>query len=260
MFKSFTKTWHSKPYPSISPSHPALSATDKVVFITGGGSGIGKATAIAFAQADAKAIAIFGRRVDRLKSAAEEIRKANAKGSTNVVYEAVDLSQRAAVERAFASAIDKIGGGKVDVFISNAGVATTYGTISGYDEKDFYKGFELNVGSAFNAISAILPSLTPGAKVLNITSGIAHIDAVPNLWVYAMTKAATTKMFDYLQAEHLELDVFNVQPGVVSTELNAGGAFDGQDDGKCDTFSFLRYDPRVGVILSIFCWLTVQFN
>lgn len=50
MFKSFTKTWHNKPYPRIAPSRPELKAAGKVVFITGGGSGIGKATAIAFGE------------------------------------------------------------------------------------------------------------------------------------------------------------------------------------------------------------------
>jgi threonine dehydrogenase-like Zn-dependent dehydrogenase len=100
-FKSITKTWHNAPYPQISPLRPELQVTDKVVFITGGGTGIGKATALAYAQAGAKCIAIFGRRVDKLSAAAEEIRKANPNGTTTVVYEGVDLSQRAAVDAAF---------------------------------------------------------------------------------------------------------------------------------------------------------------
>ena len=239
MFKSFTKTWHSKPYPQISPTRPELGAAGKVVFITGGGTGIGKATAIAFAQAGAKAVAIFGRRVDRLKSAAEDIRNASPEGTTIVVFESVDLSQRAAVDAAFASAVNQVGGAKIDVFISNAGILPPPGPVAGYDEKDFYKGLELNMGSAFNAIGAMLPLLAPKATVLNITSGIAHIDVVPDVWVYAATKAANTKMFDYLQAENPDLRVINVQPGVVTTELNSGAGIAGQDESKQITFDFL---------------------
>ncbi|RMZ83010.1 hypothetical protein DV737_g1768, partial [Chaetothyriales sp. CBS 132003] len=256
MFKSFTKTWHNKPYPQISPGRPELSAAGKIVFITGGGTGIGKATAIAFAQAGAKAIAIFGRRVDRLKSAAEEIRNANPKGTTSVVFEAVNLSQRAAVDTAFASAVDKVGRAKVDVFISNAAILPTAGPVAPYEEKDLYKGLELNIGSAFNAIGAVFPLLAPGAKVLNISSGIGHIDVVPGLWLYAMTKAATTKMFDYFQAENPDLHVFNVQPGVVTTELNSGSGFDGQDDVELPgQFHVWLASPEAEFLKGKFVWV-----
>ncbi|GKU08960.1 unnamed protein product, partial [Fusarium langsethiae] len=70
---SFTKAWHSKPYSSIDPSRPEISAAGKFIAITGGGTGIGKSIAIAFAQAGASTIAILGRRLDRLETAANEI-------------------------------------------------------------------------------------------------------------------------------------------------------------------------------------------
>ncbi|KAI1044134.1 hypothetical protein LB505_010555 [Fusarium chuoi] len=79
-FVSFTKTWHNKPYPSIDPTRPELSAAGKFVAITGGGTGIGRSIAIAFAQAGASTVAILGRRLDRLEIAAAEI--AEASGAT----------------------------------------------------------------------------------------------------------------------------------------------------------------------------------
>jgi NAD(P)-dependent dehydrogenase (short-subunit alcohol dehydrogenase family) len=237
-FKSFTKTWHNKPYPQISPTRPGLEVIGKVVFITGGGSGIGKATAIAFAQAGAKAIAIFGRRVERLKSAADEIRKAGL-SDTRVVFEGVDLTQRAAVDAAFSSAVKQVDRAKIDIFISNAGILTPPGTVGGYDEKEFYKGIELIMGSAFNAIGMALPLLAPKAKVFNISSAIAHTDFVPDVWLYSATKAANIKMFDYLQIENPDLHVVNVQPGVVATEINPG--VEGQDESKQSSFCFSRF-------------------
>lgn len=233
-FKSFTKTWHIKPYPQISPERPELSAAGKIVFITGGGTGIGKATAIAFAQAGAKGIAIFGRRIERLRSAADEIRKANPAGTTQVVFESVDLSKRAAVDAGFASALEQLGvkGKGIDVLVSNAGMMPKIGPVTGYDEAEFQKGLEMNSGSSFNTVQAMMPLLAADATVLNISSGIAHIEPVPQIWLYAATKLANAKMFDYLQSEHPNLRIINVQPGVVTSELNMESGFPGQDDGK----------------------------
>jgi NAD(P)-dependent dehydrogenase (short-subunit alcohol dehydrogenase family) len=230
IFPSFTKTWHNKPYAQISPVRPELSAAGKVVFVTGGATGIGLATSIAFAQAGAKTIAIFGRRADKLKLAAEEIRKANTNGTTQVICERVDLSQREAVDAAFTRATNQAGGNKVNVFISNAGVFPAPGPVSTYSEQDFLKGVELNMAGALNAVRAIMPLLEPKATVINVTSAIAHIGPFPGAWLYAATKAANIKMFDYLQAENPELSVFNTQPGVVSTEMNADQGIEGQDE------------------------------
>lgn len=232
MFKSFTKTWHTKPYPEILPSRPELSAAGKTVFITGGGSGIGKATAISFAEAGARVIAIFGRRIERLQSAAEEISRANLKGTTTVVVESADVSQRGALEAAFASAIHKAGGGKIDIFVSNAGFLKPRAPLANYGEKETRESIEGNIIGSFNAIQAMVPLLAPKAKVLNISSGIAHINPLPGFWPYAAFKLAIVKMFDFLQAEHPDLCVFNVQPGVVATDINEISGIPGQDDGK----------------------------
>jgi NAD(P)-dependent dehydrogenase (short-subunit alcohol dehydrogenase family) len=144
MFKSFTKTWHSKPYAAISPTRPELSAEGKVVFITGGGSGIGKATAIAFAQAGAKAVAIFGRRVGNLEAAAEEIKKANPKGTTTVITESADISKRSSLENAFATASKKAGG-KVDILVNNAGSLKPMKPVVEYPESDLRESIDSNL-------------------------------------------------------------------------------------------------------------------
>ncbi len=233
-FQSFTKTWHNKPYPQISPLLPELRATDSIVFITGGGTGIGKATAIAFAQAGAKVIAIFGRRIDKLQAAAEEIRNANPNGTTTVIFEAVDLSQGAAVDTAFANATKKAGEAQIDIFIHNAGILQTNGVVAGYDYDEFRNGLDLNMIGAFNTVQAMLPLLAHKAKVFNISSCIAHVSLMPRYWAYAASKIANTKMFDYLQAENSNLHVVNVHPGIVNTDINASTEHEGVgvDDSK----------------------------
>jgi NAD(P)-dependent dehydrogenase (short-subunit alcohol dehydrogenase family) len=233
-FSSFTSTWHCTPYPAISPLLPSLRATTRTVFITGGGTGIGKATALAFARAGAKSIAIFGRRETKLQSAAEEIRLANPDGTTKVVFEAVDLSQAADVSVAFARALAAAGSSHIDIFIHSAGILQPPGLLSIYPSSSFHTGLSINIAGAFNAVQAMLPLLSPGAAVFNISSCIAHVQRMPGCWAYAASKLANAKMFEYLGAENEGLRVVNVHPGIVDTEINAGGEMDGVgvDDGK----------------------------
>jgi NAD(P)-dependent dehydrogenase (short-subunit alcohol dehydrogenase family) len=231
MFKSFTKVWHTKPYAQISPDQAELRVTGKVIFITGGGSGIGKATAIAFAQAGASAIAIFGRREHMLQSAAAGIRKAALDSSIKVITQSVDLSQHAATRDAFASALQQIGQANVDVYISNA-ASSANEVLADYDFDTLRTQLELNFMGTFNGLQAVLPLLHRRAKVIDISSGIGHIRPVPKVWLYAAIKSAATKMFTYLQAEHPELSVYSVQPGVVDTDLNDKSKFAPQDQGK----------------------------
>src|SRR5436305_6345821 len=99
-FTSFTKTWHNKPYASISPSRPELSAKGKNVVVTGGGTGIGKAIAIAFARAGAASVSIRGRRIDRLKSAVKDITAASVNSDTSVLFQTADLTKREQVDSA----------------------------------------------------------------------------------------------------------------------------------------------------------------
>ncbi|KAJ4259542.1 hypothetical protein NW762_007471 [Fusarium torreyae] len=203
-YVSFTKTWHNKPYASISPKRPELSAAGKFVVITGGGTGIGKSTAIAFAQAGAKTIAIIGRRLEKLEIAASEIAASASGGNTEVIFESADISQRASLDTAVTSLIKKAGGAKVDILVSNAGVSTDIGTVIGFDEGEFRRGLELNVIGAFNTLQSFAPVLASNAYIFNTSSGMAHIKPVPAFWAYSAMKATVIKLFEYIQDEHPE--------------------------------------------------------
>ncbi|KAL2853961.1 hypothetical protein BJX68DRAFT_254003 [Aspergillus pseudodeflectus] len=219
---SFTKTWHSEPYPFISPTRPELSAAGKNVVITGGGSGIGKAMAIAFAQAGAKSVAIVGRRLDRLEATVEEITAANGYSSTTqVLSETADIRTLASISAALQKIVDHVG--PIDIFASNAGVLRAQGPVCGYSESELRAIFETNVVGAFNSLQAFLPLAAPGAKVFNTSSGIAHFAPqanLPGMFSYAATKAAAVKMFDYFAAENPGIHVVSFQPGIIATEVN----------------------------------------
>lgn len=240
---SFTKEYHNEPYPFISPSRPEIKAAiaGKNVVVTGGGTGIGRAIAIAFSQAGAASVSILGRRIDRLEKAAAEMKAAAAAlgHSPRIIIETADLMQRDQVDAAFASVSQKLGGpdkATLDILVSNAGSLPMPAPVVGYDADLLMRGFALNVLSAFNAIQAWVPFVKgkKDAVLLNISSSIAHISPMPGLSAYAASKAANLKMVDYVAAENPDIHVVNIQPGVVATEImgEALSDFKGQDVRK----------------------------
>ena len=108
-FVSFTKTWHNKPYAAISPTRPELSATGKNFIVSGGGTGIGKAIAIGFAQAGAASVTVLGRREDRLKISTAAISAEAMDSKTRVLYEICDMTKGASVKQAFDRIVEKVG-------------------------------------------------------------------------------------------------------------------------------------------------------
>ncbi|RGP67667.1 reductase [Fusarium sporotrichioides] len=216
---SFTKTWHNKPYPFISPTRLELSAYGKNVVITGGGHGIGQAIGVAFAQANAKSVAIVGRNRERLEKAEKVIRAANP--STTVLFEIADTTQRESINQALKNIVDKAG--KIDILAANAGILPVYGPVMGYPEEELLRSLMINTMGAFNSIQAFLPLAAPGAKLFNTSSGIGHWqpnETVTGDFAYAAAKAAAIKMFDYVAFENPWLHVVSFQPGIIATGIN----------------------------------------
>jgi NAD(P)-dependent dehydrogenase (short-subunit alcohol dehydrogenase family) len=229
-FVSFTKTWHNKPYAAIDPAQPKLSAAGKFVVITGGGTGIGLAIAIAFAQAGAKYVAIFGRRLDKLESAAKEITSHALDANVRVIFAGGDTSKRASLDAAVANLTKQAAGAKVDILVHSAGIASDLGTVIEYDEAEFRRGLENNLMGSFHTLQAFAPVLATNAHLYHISSGMAHISPFPSFWTYSVVKAGITKMFDYIQQEHPDWHVVQVQPGVIATGINERFDVVSQDD------------------------------
>lgn len=218
-FVSVTETWHNKPYPFISPTRPELSVAGKNVVVTGGGTGIGKAIAIAFAQAGAKSVAIVGRRLDRLESAAVAISAAGH--LTKVLVETGDVTKSDSIGAALNNIVAQVG--KIDIFAAHAGILPEDAPVYGYNEAQLRGAFEVNVMGAINSLQAFLPLAAPGAKLFNTGSGIGHwapLPEVPGVFSYAATKAAALKIFDYFASENPDIHVVSIHPGIIATEIN----------------------------------------
>lgn len=218
---SFTKIYHDKPYDTISPLRPELSSEGKNVIVTGGGTGIGKAIAIAFAQSKAASVSIVGRREDRLISASKEIADA-ATGDTHVLYRVTDLTDNSSTEASFKSIAAEVG--KIHVLISNAGVLGEIGYVAKVNVDNLMSAFDLNVRSVFNAVQAFVPLAGDEPVIVSISTAAIHIAPIPQAIAYTASKLANYKAFEYLAAENPELHIVQIQPGVVATEINQGMA------------------------------------
>ena len=225
---SLTKAWHNASYPAISPSNPALSVAGKTVFVTGGGAGIGFATARAFAAAGASTVAISGRTEKTLLSAQKDIESAH-KGVRVLTFVA-DITDQKAVDAAFASV------GKVDVLVHNAGYLPHLVPITQSGIQDWWSGFEINVKGAFIVTQAFLKVAASDATIVDLTTGMVHLPAFPRYSAYQSSKIAELRFFDSVQLENPDLHVVHVHPGVVVTDMGKKGLDAGVDfpldDGK----------------------------
>jgi len=214
-FPSFTKTWHNESYDAISPIvRPELSVAGKHVVITGGGTGIGKAVAIGFAEAKASSISILGRRLDRLEAAKAEL-LARVPDAKVFLYSA-DLVDSTSTKAAFDQIAKQVG--KIDIYVSNAGVYAD-GPTATTNVDDFMLPFEANVRGALIAFQAFLPHAAPGAYLLFTSTVSAHMSPMFPQASYAASKLANVKLVEAIAIEHPELHVVQIHPGVVITEM-----------------------------------------
>ncbi|XEU97586.1 hypothetical protein FSHL1_002872 [Fusarium sambucinum] len=196
--KSFTKNWHDGPYEAISCSHPELSMVGKNILITGGGTGIGKATAIALQSSKTDVI-----------EAATRDRK--------VLYEIADIAIPAQANKAFANIAEQVG--KIDILIDNAGVICPPDAIADAPFSHINKVIESNILTTFNATQVFLPYMSSEPILINITACLIHIEPMPSMELFAAAEAAQSLVVDYIEVENPQLHVVHLHPGMVTTEI-----------------------------------------
>ena len=123
---------------------------DKVVVVTGAGTGIGAAIARGFADAGAR-VAFVGRRPEPLAAAAAGL------DADRILLHACDVSDRSAVE-ALASA-DEAEWGAVDVLVNNAGINTNPRAVGDVAPEDWDQTIAINLTGVYNMARAVLPGM-----------------------------------------------------------------------------------------------------
>jgi NAD(P)-dependent dehydrogenase (short-subunit alcohol dehydrogenase family) len=219
-YPSFTEISHRSPYPDISPSNPILSARGKTILITGGGTGIGKAIATAFSEAQAAVVILIGRTEAHLKATQAELSLATTTTTTTttkVDYFVADITDQATVEMVFLTAFHRYG--KIDVLVNNAGYLSVHTSLAKSPLEDYWRGFEINIKGPIITTQAFLKIAQAGATLINVTSGAAHISYIEGFSGYSAAKLAAVKIMEYVQHENPELRVFNLNPGFVETNM-----------------------------------------
>jgi NAD(P)-dependent dehydrogenase (short-subunit alcohol dehydrogenase family) len=182
---------------------------DKVAVITGGNSGIGLATAKAFAREGAQVI-ITGRRPEALDEAVAEI-------GNGAIAIAGDVSQPAQHHKVVAQVRQQFS--KVDIYVSNAGANTIEPTAS-VTEQSFDAQFAINTRGVFFGVQKMLPILRDGGGIILISS-IASEKVLDGHAVYAGTKAAINAFARSWSIELRErrIRVNVLSPGPIKTAI-----------------------------------------
>ena len=181
----------------------------KVAVVTGGNSGIGRASAKAFADAGAK-VAIFGRNQETLDAAAADL----PDGSLSIQG---DVTDHEALTKLFAEVESKLG--KVDVVFVNAGVAKV-APLDQMTPKVFDSVFDINVKGAYFTVQSALPHLNDGASIL-FNASVAGNKGMPGFSVYSATKAAVRSLARSFTAELAprNIRVNSISPGPIETPI-----------------------------------------
>lgn len=182
--------------------------------ITGGDSGIGRATAIAFAREGADVVIAYLDEHDDARDTAKLVEEAGRKA----VLVPGDLSRREECQALIDTAVRELGG--LDVLVNNAAYQMTHETVEEIPDEEWQHTFDLNITAMFRLVQAALPHLGEGASIINTASVNSDMPR-PTLLPYATTKGAIANFTAGL-AQLLgdrKIRVNSVAPGPIWTPL-----------------------------------------
>ena len=214
-----------------------FSLKNKTAVITGGGSGIGKAIAVLFAQQGA-AVHIIELNTEAASSAVSEIQERGGIASAHTC----DISNQKQVIETFNSI------GRIDILVNNAGIAHI-GKADTTPEADFDRVMNVNVKGAYNCLFAAIPIMKAngGGVILN-TASIAASVGITDRFAYSTTKGAIFAMTlsvarDYL---HDNIRCNSISPARIHTPFVDGFIAKNYPDNQEEIFDKLSKSQPIG--------------
>jgi 3-oxoacyl-[acyl-carrier protein] reductase len=195
---------------------------DKTALVTGASRGIGRATAVALAEAGARVLVHYSRSAQEAESLVSEIE--NRGGRANAISTDLGTSNGAAL---LAKQVRAIVGDQLDVLVLNAGVSKA-ARIADYTVEDFDNLFAINVRGPFFLVQQLLPVLGEGSNIVVISSAVARTVVGktglenPSILAYASTKGAIETLVKNWAAilGPRGIRVNAIAPGVIDTDMS----------------------------------------
>jgi len=195
----------------------SLSLEGRVALITGGGSGIGRASAIAFSEHGAR-LFLVDREAQRLIDIAEELR---AKGS-EIETATADIADAEQIKSAIDGCVERFG--RLDILYANAGINGVWAPIEELTPEEFDETISVNVRGTFLTIKYAVPHLKAHGGSVLVTSSVNGTRTFSNsgATAYSASKAAQVAMVKMLA---VELGLYRIRVNVIcpgATQTNIG--------------------------------------
>jgi NADP-dependent 3-hydroxy acid dehydrogenase YdfG len=189
----------------------------KTVLVTGASSGIGRATALAFAREGAK-VAVCARRGERLQEMERELSEA---GAAAVLIFVLDVTQRTSVEQTLESMPAEWRG--IDILVNNAGLSRGLTKVYEDDPQNWEEMIDTNVKGLLYVTRAVVPGMVERGRghVISLGSTAGYM-TYANGAVYCATKAAEKSISEGLKIDLMgtPVRVTSIDPGMVETEFS----------------------------------------
>ncbi|WP_414577866.1 glucose 1-dehydrogenase [Anabaena sp. CCY 9402-a] len=190
---------------------------NKVALVTGGTSGIGRTTAIAFADAGAKVV-VVGRREEEGN---ETVRLIHEVGSDGLFVKA-DVSQETDVEATIAAVVNKFG--RLDIAFNNAGLLGQNALLAEQTEQSYDRVFGVNVKGVFLCMKHEIAQMLAqgdGGAIINTSSINGFRPLAPGLSLYDASKTAVVMLTKAAALEYAsrKIRINAIAPGPIETEM-----------------------------------------
>jgi NAD(P)-dependent dehydrogenase (short-subunit alcohol dehydrogenase family) len=187
----------------------------KVAIVTGGGSGIGRATAKLFAQEGASVVV-----ADYQPETGQDTVRAIQDSGGRALFVGVDVSNSAEVGHLVQETLDAYGG--IDILVNNAAVVL-FGTVLDTAEEDWNRLMSINLTGAFLCSRAVVPHMIGrgGGAIVNVTSSTGAHDAAANSAAYVASKGGVALLTKAMAIDHAadNVRVNAVAPGPTDTPM-----------------------------------------